>query len=204
MMANILAECPAGRVNFCIEQGATFLKTLSWYDKSTGVPIDVSTATLRMQIRDTVASTTVIIELSTANGRIVLLPTVVAATPIASFDDVDIVSVTGATFVSDGVRKGQSAVIAGSTSNDGTYTILSVLSETQLVVDATLTVEPAAGTLEVTDLGRFSLNIAAADSATLDFGSDNRAVYDLECEFGTGEVRRIIQGYTFLNLEVTR
>lgn len=203
-MANILAECPAGRVNFCIEQGATFLKTLSWYDKATGVPVDVSTAALRMQIRDTVESATVIIELSTANGRIVLLPTVVAATPIASFDDVDIVSVTGATFVSDGVRKGQSAVIAGSTSNDGTYTILSVLSETQLVVDATLAVEPAAGTLEVQDLGRFSLNIAATDSETLDFGSDNRAVYDLECEFATLEVRRIIQGYAFLNLEVTR
>ena len=203
-MANILAECPAGRVNFCIEQGATFLKTLSWYNKSTGVPIDVSTAALRMQIRDTVASTTVIIELSTANGRIILLPTVVTATAIATFEPQDRLTVSGATFVTDGVRVGQSAVIAGSTSNDGTYTVSAIISETQLALDGTLTVEPAAGTLEVTDLGRFSLNIAATDSETLDFGSDNRAVYDLECEFGTGEVRRIMQGYAFLNLEVTR
>jgi len=203
-MANILAECPAGRVNFCIEQGATFLKVLSWYDKSTGVPIDVSTASLRMQIRDTVESATVLIELSTGNGRIIKLPTVVPAAAVASFDTTTQVTVSGATFVTDGVRVGQSAVIAGSTSNDGTFTIAAVISETELALDTTLTVEPAAGTLEVQDLGRFSLNIAATDSETLDFGSDNRAVYDLECEFGTGEVRRIIQGYAFLNLEVTR
>lgn len=203
-MATSVVGCPAGRVNLCIEQGATFVQTISWSDKATGVPVDISTASLRMQIRDTVESATVLIELSTGNGRIIKLPTVVPAAAVASFDTTTQVTVSGATFVTDGVRVGQSAVIAGSTSNDGTFTIAAVISETELALDTTLTVEPAAGTLEVQDLGRFSLNIAATDTSALDFGTNNQAVYDLECEFATLEVRRIMQGYAFLDLEVTR
>ncbi len=60
---------PAGTHNFEIEQGATWTREILVKD-SLGVPIDLTGITARMQIRDTVESSSFLIELSTANGRI--------------------------------------------------------------------------------------------------------------------------------------
>lgn len=59
------------KLKFTIYQGATFRKRLTWKSPS-GVPIDLTGCTARMQVRSEVGSPTVLIELSTVNDRIVL------------------------------------------------------------------------------------------------------------------------------------
>lgn len=65
----------AAKVNLCIEQGATFQKTLTW---KTGATADAATAvdltgyTARMQVRSRIGSSVVLLELTTTNGGITL------------------------------------------------------------------------------------------------------------------------------------
>lgn len=62
----------AAKINLpVIEQGATYRHTLYWKD-ATGLPIDLTACTAKMQIRATVDSSPVICELSTVNGRLIL------------------------------------------------------------------------------------------------------------------------------------
>jgi hypothetical protein len=61
----------AAAYNFVIEQGATLDKTFVWKD-STGTIINLTGYTARMQIRQTVSSSTILLDLSTLNGRIVI------------------------------------------------------------------------------------------------------------------------------------
>lgn len=61
----------AGKLNLTIEQGATFRKKLTW-QSSTGVPIDITGYTGRMQIRQQLKDAAPLIELTDVNGGIVI------------------------------------------------------------------------------------------------------------------------------------
>jgi hypothetical protein len=63
----------AAAYDFVIEQGSTLDKAFVWKD-STGTVINLSGYTARMQIRQTVSSTTVLLELTTLNNRIIITP----------------------------------------------------------------------------------------------------------------------------------
>lgn len=54
-----------------IEKGATYRHTLYWKDKAK-LPIDLTGATARMQIRDSVDSSTVLLELSSLSNTIII------------------------------------------------------------------------------------------------------------------------------------
>ena len=55
-----------------IYQGANFSQRLTFLQSSDGDPVDLSGFTARMQLRQSVNSTTPLIELTTENGRITL------------------------------------------------------------------------------------------------------------------------------------
>jgi len=92
--------------NFVIEQGATLDKVFVWKD-STGAVIPLTGYTAKMQIRQTVSSSTILLDLSTLNGRIILTPLsgqiqlLVSATDTAAITwqrgkyDLELVSSTG-------------------------------------------------------------------------------------------------------------
>lgn len=61
----------AGTYNIIADQGATLSRVITWKDSS-GVPVNLTGYTARMQIRPTLDSTTVTLELTTANSRITL------------------------------------------------------------------------------------------------------------------------------------
>lgn len=64
----------AGKVNLpSIEKGATYRHTLYWKDKS-GVAIDLTGCSAKMQVRESVDSSVVLLELSSANGGITITP----------------------------------------------------------------------------------------------------------------------------------
>lgn len=70
------------------------------------------------------------------------------ATPVTTAFAADgVVIAAAATFVTSGATTGSLVTIAGSTSNDGVYRVVSVDSETQLTLDTTFTAEAAAGTV---------------------------------------------------------
>lgn len=58
-------------VNIEIDQGATKTIQFIYDDISTGLPIDLSGYTAKMQVRD-MAGTTVLLDFSTANGKLTL------------------------------------------------------------------------------------------------------------------------------------
>lgn len=55
-----------------IDQGATFTKSVTWKTGKPPVPVDLTGASARMQIRATLESAAVLVELTTENGGIVL------------------------------------------------------------------------------------------------------------------------------------
>ena len=59
------------KLKFTIYQGATFRKRLTWKSPS-GVPIDLTGCTARMQARAEVESPTVLLSLTTENGGLTL------------------------------------------------------------------------------------------------------------------------------------
>lgn len=59
-----------GKYNFICPQGATFSKQLTW--KIEDEPVDLTTYTARMQVREKHTSTTKILDLTTENGGISL------------------------------------------------------------------------------------------------------------------------------------
>lgn len=59
------------KLKFTIYQGATFRKRLTWKAPS-GILIDLTGCTARMQVRSEVESAEVLLELSTTNNRIIL------------------------------------------------------------------------------------------------------------------------------------
>ena len=56
-----------------IEKGATYNHVLYWKDK-TKTPINLTGVTAKMQVRETVESSTVLVELSTENSGIIIVP----------------------------------------------------------------------------------------------------------------------------------
>jgi hypothetical protein len=62
---------PAKYEHLTIEQGRTFKQRFIWQDEN-GIPIDLSAASAKMQLRASVGSETVLLELSTDTGNIVL------------------------------------------------------------------------------------------------------------------------------------
>jgi hypothetical protein len=63
----------AAQYDFQIEQGATLRKPIVWKD-GTGVVVNLTGYTAKMQVRRSVASEEVLLELSTDNGRIGITP----------------------------------------------------------------------------------------------------------------------------------
>lgn len=61
----------ASQYDITIEQGATFLRTVTWRD-SLGALINLSGYTARMQVRAKKSSDVVLVEANTTNGYIVL------------------------------------------------------------------------------------------------------------------------------------
>lgn len=61
----------AGYLDLYIEQGATYNQPIVWKDSS-GVAVNLTGYTARMQVRKTISATTPIITLTTENGRITL------------------------------------------------------------------------------------------------------------------------------------
>ena len=59
-----------GKYNFVCPQGATFSKQLTWEIDS--IPVDLTTYTARMQVREKYTSPSAIINLTTENGGITL------------------------------------------------------------------------------------------------------------------------------------
>jgi hypothetical protein len=64
---------PAAKLKLKIDQGSDFVKSLTWKaGDPTPVPVDITGFTARMQLRQTVTSSTVLLELTTENGGITL------------------------------------------------------------------------------------------------------------------------------------
>lgn len=63
---------PAAKLNLQIDQGATFTKSVTWKTGKPAVPVDLTGAQARMQVRATRDDPAFLIELTTANGRIAL------------------------------------------------------------------------------------------------------------------------------------
>jgi hypothetical protein len=61
----------AGTYNIIADQGATFQRVLTWKD-SANRPVALTGYTARMQIRETIESSTVVVSLTTENDRITL------------------------------------------------------------------------------------------------------------------------------------
>lgn len=61
------------KIDLDIWKGQTFHKEFIWKD-STGMPVDLSFCTARMQIRPTKMASTVVVELTTENQGITLVP----------------------------------------------------------------------------------------------------------------------------------
>lgn len=62
----------AGQHTLTIDQGTDWSETFTLRSKATGVPLDLTGYTARMQMRREYTSPTTMIELTTGNGRIVL------------------------------------------------------------------------------------------------------------------------------------
>lgn len=63
---------PAAKLKLSIDQGATFTKTVTWKTGKPAVPVDLTGATARMQVRATLEATAVLVDLTTENGGITL------------------------------------------------------------------------------------------------------------------------------------
>lgn len=61
----------AGTYNLLCEQGATFSRQITWLD-SNGVPVDLTSYTARMQVRETVESSSTLFDLTSGAGDITL------------------------------------------------------------------------------------------------------------------------------------
>lgn len=62
----------AFKLSLKIDQGATFTKVVTWKTGKPPVPVDLTGATARMQIRATLEAPEVLLELTTTNGGITL------------------------------------------------------------------------------------------------------------------------------------
>lgn len=62
----------AFKLNLSIDQGATFIKSVTWKTGKPAAPVDLTGCTARMQVRPKIDSTEVLVSLTTANGGITL------------------------------------------------------------------------------------------------------------------------------------
>lgn len=62
----------AFKLNLGIDQGATFVKNVTWKTGKPATPVDLTGCTARMQIRPKVDSADVLVSLTTENGGITL------------------------------------------------------------------------------------------------------------------------------------
>lgn len=75
----------AATYDFEIEQGSTLIKPIVWKDSS-GVAINLTGYTAKMQVRQSVSSTDILLELSTTNGKIAITPSTGTVTLIFNAD----------------------------------------------------------------------------------------------------------------------
>lgn len=62
----------ATKLKLQIEQGADFTRVLTWKNKATGEPVNLTGATARMHIRSTIKAASPLLVLTTENNRILL------------------------------------------------------------------------------------------------------------------------------------
>lgn len=62
----------ATKLKLEIEQGADFTRVLTWKNKATDIPVDLTGATARMHVRSTIKAPTPLLVLTTENNRIFL------------------------------------------------------------------------------------------------------------------------------------
>ena len=94
----------AGTYNFLIEQGATFTRTFK-YKTSSGTPIDLTSHSIRMDMRSSVDSPTTIISLikgeSTSNGSTITVGGDGNNEILVTIDNVDTANMSFSTAVYD-------------------------------------------------------------------------------------------------------
>jgi hypothetical protein len=223
----------AEKLNLTICQGSVFRLPFTYRDGD-GFGVDLSSAELRMQIRTPNRDEpdppllSLVSGTSTVNGSTItiLSTSVVGATAITDFGADGNVEATGAGFqetvtrvsgfddngnptglvdvVEDVAIPADLVTISGSTSNDGSYRIGSVVDPDNLVLSPEPTVEVAAGTIAVDRFGRFEVLITAEESDLWDFSS---AEYDLEIVEDTTiptQPVRLVQGKVRLDKQTTR
>lgn len=61
----------AGTYDIVCDQGATFSRVFTWQD-STGLPVNLTGYTARMQVRDTIDAANILLTFTTENGGITL------------------------------------------------------------------------------------------------------------------------------------
>ena len=62
------------KLNLTIYQGSTYVKPFQWKSGTTTLtPVDISTCTMRMDIRKKITDPTEVLELTTENGRLVIV-----------------------------------------------------------------------------------------------------------------------------------
>lgn len=222
----------AGKYTWKICQGADEPLNLQWLDAN-GLGVDLSTYTLRMDIRapDRTAATAVIslTETPNANGsviealtEVIIAPTATtnftaetattdatisatgigfqATAPTVTYNDSGVP--TSASLVTSNVAKiGDILRVAGSTSNDGDYTISGITDADTVSVLESVTTEAAAGTVSLIRYGLIRVTLDSLDTEAFTFDD---AEYDIEIVDGSGIVTRIIQGKVKLDKEATR
>lgn len=165
----------AGEYSDSFPKNAPWALDFGWDDED-GVPINLSGqagSKIRIQVKDPKTGT--ITTYSIGSG-ITLNSTVVGATAIdGDFLADNVVRASTAKFFTSGVFKNQTAVLAGTISNDGTYLVNddpagpppSTVTAEQGVLRVketdgsavVFTAEAAQGTVTVTDLSRFEWNV---------------------------------------------
>lgn len=130
-----------------------------------GALVDTSAATITMYV-DGVATYT------NADKIAALAADSQTATAIdGAFTASGIVIASGALFATNRVSIYDEAVIAGSSSNDGTYDIVSLTSDTEIVLDATFVAEAGGGTITCTRGDEWwELHLEEADTLALSTG----------------------------------
>lgn len=166
----------AANLDLCFDVGATW-RLISDVRDDSGAPLDFSAFTgddLVISVFGATQPPELCHRWDLDDPELTLEPTVLAASLTGSFAADDIIPAAGANFDTLNVRGGDTVVVAGSTSNDGTYLAAAdATSDDQLQVTTAagapvvFVAEAAAGTVTVTNLARWQLLVQPPTTYTV-------------------------------------
>lgn len=201
-------EAGAALLPITIEQGQ-FFRRGPWTikDTVTGLPLDFSGYSgddIFAEIREGAADGNPSVHSANIGTGITLVPEIIAPTALAdAFTATTTLVVTGAKFVSAGVRAGDLVTLAGTTSNDGARRVVEAVDEETLTLaGAAFVAEAAAGTYTVTNESRFEFTIDAATTDGINLVDDS-GYWQLNA-LVAGEPDRVFEGPVTLNRNVAR